>query len=353
MKDLQKQGYKIYGFGPHDDKLSLELLIKNNIEFIKYPLNRNTLNPIGDLKTIKFIRQKVKEISPDFIVPYTIKPVLYSNLAIKSLDVKSISLITGLGFYALPSVNVKEKIAKAIITFLYKLGTTKKVIFAFQNTDDIDFFKEKGILKTNMKWCITPGSGIDLNKFGYSEPVTNPISFLFIGRLLKSKGIALLLNSAEILKQKHPNIIFNIVGMPDPLNADSVNEDKLKEFHDQNIINYIGEVDNVVPYFNKSSVFVLPSYYREGVPRTLLEALAKGKPIITTDHVGCRETVVNNENGFLIKPKSENQLTKALEKFINNPDLITKFSPKSRDLAEQKFDVKIVNEILINQLNSL
>jgi glycosyltransferase involved in cell wall biosynthesis len=353
MNDLQKQGCKIYGFGPEEDKLTLDCLKSNGVEFVKYPLNRNTLNPLGDLKTIRFIRKKIKAIKPDFIIPYTIKPVLYSNLAIKGLNVKSISLITGLGFYALPSVNTKEKIAKAIITSLYKLGTTKKVTYAFQNTDDVAFFKEKKILKSNIKWCITPGSGIDITKFNYSQPVLNPISFLFIGRLLKSKGIELLLKSAEILKKEYPNIKFNIIGMPDPLNADSVNEDKLKKFHDQNIINYIGEVDNVVPYFNKSSVFVLPSYYREGVPRTLLEALAKGKPIITTDHVGCRETVVNNENGFLIKPKSENQLTKALEKFINNPDLITKFSPKSRDLAEQKFDVKIVNEILINQLNSL
>lgn len=350
MKDLQEEGYKVYGFGPDGDKLTLDHLKSHNIQFVKYPLNRNTINPLGDLNTIKYLRKKIKGINPNFIIPYTIKPVLYGNLAIKGLDVRSISLITGLGFYALPSVNIKAKIAKAIITSLYKLGTTKKIIYAFQNTDDVTFFKEKKILKPYIKRCITPGSGIDLSKFDYSEPVVSPISFLFIGRLLKSKGIELLLNSAKILKQKYPNVIFNIIGMPDPSSNDMVDEDKLKEFHNRNIINYIGHVNNVIPYFNKSSVFVLPSYYREGVPRTLLEALAKGKPIITTDHVGCRETVINNENGILIKPESQIDLTNAIEKFIKNPSLITEFSMKSRYLAKQKFDVRIVNKILLNQI---
>ena len=221
--------------------------------------------------------------------------------------------------------------------------------FAFQNTDDIDFFKEKKILKSH-RYCITPGSGINIKEFSFSKPVINPISFLFIGRLLKAKGIKLLLKSAKEIKSRYPEIEFNIIGMPDPLNSDSIEESVLKDFDSQGIVNYIGEVRNVKPYFEKSSVFVLPSYYREGVPRTLLEALAKGKPIITTDHVGCRETVVDGVNGFLIRPKSESSLFEAMEKIILNPNLIEEFGKSSRILAENKFDVNIVNKILLDQI---
>lgn len=350
MCELQKNGYKVYGFGPEADSKTLERLKALNVEYVNYPLSRNTLNPLADLKTIFYLRKKIKEIQPEFIIPYTIKPVLYGNIAIKGLPVKSLSLITGLGFYALPAVNIKDRLAKTIITYLYKLGVNKNVILAFQNTDDIQFFKEKKILTSDLVYCITPGSGIDTNKFQFSPPVNSPITFLFIGRLLKSKGIEFFLKSAESLKIAYPQVKFEAIGMPDPLNSDSVDEKVLQDYHDRSIINYIGEVDNVIPYLKKASVFVLPSYYREGVPRTLLEALAIGKPIITTNHVGCKETVIDKTNGFLIIPKSLDALIEAQRKFIENPTIIEGFGKESRLLAEQKFDVKIVNNILMKYI---
>ncbi len=350
MCELQKNGYKVYGFGPEADSNTMERLKALDVEYVNYPLSRNTLNPLADLKTIFYLRKKIKEIQPEFIIPYTIKPVLYGNIAIKGLPVKSLSLITGLGFYALPALNIKDCLAKNIITLLYKIGVNKKVTLAFQNTDDIQFFKEKNILKPSITYCITPGSGIDVNKFQFSKPVISPITFLFVGRLLKSKGIEFFLKSAEILNNKYPEVQFEVIGMPDPLNSDSVDEKVLQDYHNRSVINYVGEVDNVIPYFKKASVFVLPSYYREGVPRTLLEALAMGKPIITTDHVGCRVTVVNKQNGFLIPTKSLNPLIEAEKIFIDNPSLIEVFGKESRLLAEEKFDVRIVNDILMQFL---
>jgi glycosyltransferase involved in cell wall biosynthesis len=350
IMDLQKKGFKVYGFGPEADSKTMERLKALHVDYVNYPLSRNTLNPLADLKTIFYLRKKIKKIQPEFIIPYTIKPVLYGNIAIKGLPVKSLSLITGLGFYALPALNMKDRLAKSIITFLYKLGVNKNVTLAFQNTDDIEFFKEKKILKTDIVYCITPGSGIDTNKFHFSPPVKSPVTFLFIGRLLKSKGIEFFLKSAESLKVTYPQVEFEVIGMPDPLNSDSVDEKVLQEYHNRSIINYIGEVDNVIPYFKKASVFVLPSYYREGVPRTLLEALAMGRPIITTDHVGCRETVIDNTNGFLIIPKSLDSLLEAQRKFIDYPSIIEEFGKESRLIAEQKFDVKIVNNILMKYI---
>jgi glycosyltransferase involved in cell wall biosynthesis len=348
IRDIQKNGFKVYGFGPDADEKTRERLEAIDVEYLDFPLSRNTLNPLADIKSIIFLRKKIKEIQPNFIIPYTIKPVLYGNIAIIGLSVKSISLITGLGFYALPANNFKDRIAKSIITCLYKLGINKNVTLAFQNTDDIQFFKEKKILRSDIGYCITPGSGIDVHKFKFSRPVINPIIFLFIGRLLNSKGIGLFIKSAEVLKSKYSGVEFHVIGMPDPLSKDSVSEELLKNYHDNNLINYIGEVDDVKPYLEKASVFVLPSYYREGVPRTILEALAKGKPVITTDHVGCRETVENGVNGFLIPPNSLESLIEAEKKFLDNPHLIEAFGKSSRLLAEQKFDVRIVNEILLN-----
>ncbi len=349
ISELKSKGFEVICFGPDIDPLSVKKLEDNNIKFELYPLNRNSINPFADIKTVLYLRRRLKKLNPDIIIPYTVKPVLYSNLAIRFLNVKSLSLITGLGYYALPSKTLKEKISKSIITFFYKIGTSQNVSFAFQNRDDIRFFKEKQILNSD-RYCITPGSGVDIDEYTFSKPVQNPVSFLFIGRLLKAKGVDVLLKTAREIKLKYPEIKFNIIGMPDPLSSDAISESVLKEYDKQGIVNYIGEVRNVKPYIENASVFVLPSYYREGVPRTLLEALAKGKPIITTDHVGCRETVVDGVNGFLIKPKSEKSLFEAIEKFILEPNLIVEFGKSSRTLAKKKFNVDIVNKILLNQI---
>ena len=350
IKELKRQNFDVIALGPDIDEDTINKLNEEGVCFIKYSLNRNGLNPFFDIKTILNLRKLMKQHKPNYIIPYTIKPVLYSNIAKKGLNIKSLSLITGLGYYANLSTNTKEKITKGMLTRLYKFALNKKDVLGFQNTDDIDFFRERKIINKNSNYCITPGSGVDLIKFDYLPAKTEIVDFLFIGRLLKAKGIELFIEAAKNIKSLHENCTFTVIGLSDPNNCDAISEDLIKDYHEKEIINFNGEVKNVIPYIKKCSVFVLPSYYREGVPRTLLEALSVGRPVITTDNVGCRETVVEDNNGKLIPIKDLKTLINSMLYFINKPEKINEFGLASRNLAETKFDVKIVNKIIIENL---
>jgi len=350
IKELQRQNFEVIALGPENDKETIKKLSNEGVRFIRYNLHRNGLNPISDIFSILMLRKILKKYKPNYIIPYTIKPVLYSNIAKKGLNIKSLSLITGLGYYGNTPTNIKEKITTRILTQLYKFALNSKDVLAFQNTDDIDFFKDRKIINFKSNYCLTPGSGVDLQKFNYLPVNSKNVNFLFIGRLIKSKGIELFIEAAKAIKKSNISCTFTVIGMFDTNSPDAISLELINDYETKGIINFIGEVKNVLPFINNCSVFVLPSYYREGVPRTLLEALSVGRPIITTNNVGCRETVHVGENGLLIPIKDLNALINSMMFFITNKDKIAKFGLASRSLAENKFDVKLVNQIILDNL---
>lgn len=352
LKDLVEEGFEVVGLGPDKDDKTIEALNSIGVRFRTFILERTGFNPIKDIKTVKDIRRIYKEEKPDYILPYTVKPVIYSNLAKRGLKIKSLNWITGLGFYGLESKTLKDKISKFIMTCLYKASFSKDDIIVFQNNDDIDFFRMKGILKQN-KYTITPGSGINISKYTYSKPPTDVVSFIFVGRLIEAKGIRVFIEAAENLKNKYQNIQFVVVGGLDEENPNAIQKEEIDLLMQKGIVNYVGHVNNVIDYVKDSSVFVLPSMYREGVPRSILEALALGRAIITTDNVGCRETVIKNYNGILVEKNNVSDLIKAMEFFCDNKDKIIEYGNNSRQLAESKFDVAIVNKIMIDSLKEL
>lgn len=342
---LKKEGYDVYALGPDKDIKTIATLKSIGVTFKSFYLKRNGFNPLEDLKSISDLRRIFKEIQPDYILPYTIKPVIYSNIAKKGLPIKSINWITGVGFYGNPSKSLKEKLVKQIITLQYQFGLSNRDIFVFQNTDDLQLFKEKGIIG-HCKTFITPGSGINLTRFVHIEPIKEIISFLFVGRLIKEKGVHIFIEAAKRIKVNYPNIKFIIVGGLDITNPNSISQEEIDELKALNLVEFTGNVNNVIDYINQSSVFVLPSMYREGVPRSILEALAVGRPIITTDNVGCRETIIKDYNGILVKKNSVDELVEAMQFFCDNPEKIIEYGINSRKFAEDKFDVKIVNNII-------
>lgn len=352
LKYLVEKGYEVVALGPDNDDETIEILNSIGVRFRTYTLERTGFNPIKDIKTVKHLRNIYKKEKPDYILPYTVKPVIYSNLAKIGLPIKSLNWITGLGFYGLESKSLKDKISKSIMTALYKLSFKKADIIVFQNNDDIDFFKEKGILKQN-KYTITPGSGININKYIYSTPPTDTVSFIFVGRLIEAKGIRVFIKAAEDLKNKYKNIEFIVVGGLDEQNPNAIQKDEIDVLMQNGIVNYVGHVNNVIDYVKDSSVFVLPSMYREGVPRSILEALSLGRAIITTDNVGCRETVIKDYNGILIEKNNASDLIQAMEFFYHNKEAIIEYGINSRQLAKDKFDVTIVNKIMIDSLKEL
>jgi len=348
LEDLINKNYEILALAPGFDKETVDVLSAMGVRFISIHLSRTGINPITDIRTILQLTKIFVSYKPDVLITYTIKPVVYGNIVASFFShIKKLSLITGLGYLDTDTGSFKKRMIRNIIHKLYRFGLRNSEFVAFQNPDDQNYFAEHRLLNIQTKTIVTAGSGVDLTQYAKVKPVVAPVIFLFTARLIKAKGIAQYLEAARSLKAVYGNrIVFRIIGLPDPDNLDSFDPKTLQQYIDKDIVEYLGHQKDVRPFLASSSVFVLPSYYREGTPRTILEALAMAKPIITTDSPGCRETVQHKKNGFLIPVKNVEALKTAMRYFIEKPDTIKQMGEESYQLAKQKFDVKHVNESL-------
>ena len=312
-------------------------------------LARTGTNPLIDLVSIFKLCFLVYKIKPHFLLSYTIKPVIYGNICGWLLRVPNkFALITGLGIIFQGKRGRRIWLYPfAIILYRFALKTVDTVIF--QNPDDKKLFFDKSLINTQRtRTTVSNGSGVNISEFQETE-FPKQIRFLLIARFLGNKGIREYVQAAKIIKNNHPDIGFDLVGWIDA-NPDSITKEELESWIDSGTVNYLGRVDNIKPMISKCSVYVLPSY-REGTPRSVLEAMAMGRPIITTDAPGCRETVINKKNGFLVPVKNVEKLSDAMFKFIDNPKLISKMGKESRLIAEKKFDVRKINEKLFAEMN--
>lgn len=318
------------------------------------PLQRTGTNPLSDINTLKSLYLIIRDIKPHYVLSYTIKPVIYGTLAAWLNRVPDrFALITGLGytFQNVEETGTRSSFQK-IIHEMYRQSLSKAHHVFFQNPDDLNLFRELNLIKRNKPTTVVNGSGIDLEKFKATPlPSTssdNRITFLLIARLLADKGVREYVEAAKKIKAKYPFINFNLVG-PIDSNPSSISKEELDRWVKLGNINYLGKLSDVRPAIAESSVFVLPSY-REGTPRTVLESMAMGRPIITTDAPGCRETVIDGMNGFLVSVKSVDDLVNAMEKFILDSSLIETMGAASRKLAEEKFNVNKVNKVMLNKM---
>ena len=351
IKSLVKSNYEVYALAPgHPDKIKSQLNKIGAIP-IEFSLNRTGLNPLKDLKSIRELKSIMLQNKIDLVFPYTVKPVIYSSIAANQCRIPVISLITGLGF-AFTGLTRKARILQRLNETLYKLSIRKNKIVIFQNRDDYQLFLDRKILKKNNKVAFVSGSGVNLNQFKFRKNKidSNKISFLLVSRLIKEKGIALFLNAAKVLKEKYPKSEYHVIGATDK-SPSSIKEKELKNLHEQGIIVYYGKQNNIPEHLYNRDVFVLPTYYREGVPRSILEALSVGLPIITTYTPGCKETVKKDYNGILIKPQNIDALINAMEYFLINSDKIEEMGINSRNYAEERFDVNIVNSDIIELIS--
>lgn len=345
---LIKDGYKVYGAAPEMNKETFDGLTALGATPLEYTLQRTGMNPFKDLKSIFEIKKLIKEHKIDLVFPYTIKPVLYASLAAKMAKVPTISLITGLGF-TFSGTSKKARFLQKITELLYKISIRKNKLVIFQNTDDHQLFLDRGILTKNHKVDFVSGSGVNLNLYPtrINKKESDRIIFIMVARLIREKGIFLFIEAASILKEKFPNAEFHVIGAPDQ-SPSAIDLDQLHDLHEKKVIVYHGKQKKVPEFLYNSDIFVLPTFYREGIPRSILEALSVGMPIITTDSPGCRETIIKDENGILIEPQNLESLVEAMRYFLENPAEIEKMGVKSRQYAEKKFDVHIINKKLIS-----
>lgn len=315
-----------------------------------FPLSRAGMNPLVDLWSMLCLMRLMARIKPDIVLAYTIKPVVYGLLAAKVLGVpRRIALVTGLGysFQNEESGSKGRQLLRKLVQRLYSLALKGSAVVFFQNPDDEALFRSRALLTNSTRSVVVNGSGVDTARYNV-EPFPQVVSFLLIARLLGDKGVREYVAAARIVKQAHPGVIFNLVGWIDE-NPDAISVQELEQWVADGVINYLGRLDDVRSAISDASVYVLPSY-REGTPRTVLEAMAMGRAIITTDAPGCRETVEPGYNGFLVPVKDVVKLAEAMCSFITQPAQIGTMGNASRTLAEQKYDVNKVNEVMVKEI---
>lgn len=353
ISTLLKKGHQVYAFTSEYVAEDLKKIEKLGATPITYTLNRGGLNPLADIISTYNLSKKIKAINPDLVFSYFSKPVIFGTLAAKLAKVtRVIGMLEGLGytFTEQPEgLSKKTQLIKKIQVFLYKIALPQLDQLIFLNPDDPkDLIERYAINFKNIE--VLGGIGLNLDHYKYSENFNSNISFIFIARLLAEKGIHDYIKAAKIVKEKYPSVKFTVLGAIDKEALGSLKEEELESLVKTNIIEYPGHVSNVSEWIENSSVFVLPSYYREGVPRSTQEAMAIGRAVITTDVPGCRETVVDGVNGFLVPKWNPEALAKKMIYFIENPDQIKVMGAESYKIAVEKFDAEKVNQRLVNIL---
>ena len=346
IQEMVSRGHEVIGMAPEEGfEQALQTL---GAQYQSIPLRRNGMNPVEDLKTLRFLSKKIAELKPDVVFSYTAKPVIYGSLAAGYAGIKHIySMITGLG-YAFAGATWKQRLTAFFLTHLYRRAAHFNNCLIFQNPDDLAMFLDLRIVRDEEKTAIVNGSGVDIEKFSYTEACLQPVSFLLIARLIWDKGIREYVEAARLLKKRYPQVRFRILGPLDK-NPHAITSDTVRRWEADGIVEYLGRTDDVRPYLKESSVYVLPSY-REGTPRSVLEALSIGRPVVTTDAPGCRETVIDGLNGYLVPVKDAERLAVAMEKLITDPGLILNMGKESRRIAVEKYDVRKVSHSILQAM---
>ena len=344
LESIISNGHSIILTGELDNCNNLEGI--NGISLVSSPVSRAGMNPLLDLKLLLFYIRFIRKNHIDIVHSYTAKANIYGSIGAKIAGVKRIfPTINGLG-YAFTKQSSKARLIKTILCILYKIAFKCSTKVFFQNRDDINELVKLGVIERD-RCVLISGSGVDLEKYSYSESTGEPVFFL-ASRLLVSKGVKDYFDAARVVKKQYPKARFVLAGALDD-NPDSIDKNELNDLVNQGIVEYLGVIDDMPDALKKCSIFVLPSYYREGIPHSLLEALSVGRAIITTNSPGCKETV-NERNGFLIEPHSPDQLIKKMTWMIEHPREVEKMGSESRKYAEDRFDVNIVNSTIMETM---
>lgn len=346
MKAMIKKGHQVVAAAPEPVEVWKEKFSSIGVKYVSIKhIQKTGMNPFNDLKGFFSILKILKKEQPDKIFVYHAKTIVYGSFAAKLLGIEEIFIFFG----GLGSIINDDKfsLVKKILGLQYKIAIKHAKKVFLQNEDDIKKFLDLGLVKKEQVVRIN-GSGVNLEKFK-QKPFPHQFTFLFVGRIIKDKGIIEYLEAAEEVKKQYPDIKMQIVGYFDT-NPTAISEKDLKVYINKGVVEYLGYHEDVRPFLEKCTTFVLPSYH-EGTPKSVLEAMATGRPIITTDVPGCRETVIDGVNGFLIPAKNTEALIEKMVWMIENKNIIKKMGNESRKLCEQKFDVNKVNNIILKTMN--
>jgi glycosyltransferase involved in cell wall biosynthesis len=337
IRALVANGYEVLAVAPSDEYASH--LTELGCRFVPLEMDNKGTHPGRDLLLFFRFLKLLRREHPDIFLAYTVKPNIYGSLAAHILGVPVVNNIAGLG-----SVFIRDDWLTRLVRWLYKLALSHSKHVFFQNNEDLQMFVVQGLVCPNQVSRL-PGSGIDLKRFQYS-PMTalesHPFHFLLVARLLWDKGVGEYVEAARTIRLKYPEVKFQLLGFLDVKNPSAVSSRQMNDWVKEGVVEYLGASDDVKPYLIEANCIVLPSY-REGVPRSLLEAAAIGRPIVTTDTIGCRDVVVDGLNGLLCRVKDAKDLAKKMQLMIEmTPSKLSCMANFGRKKVEIEFDETIV-----------
>lgn len=350
IRRMVAQGIQVHALAPDYTEETRAAVRALGATPVDISLERTGLSPRRDLADMMRLVRTLRRIRPDLTFSYFIKPVIYGSLAAWLARVpRRYALVAGLG-YAFASNDAGEtprrRLLRTIASRMYRQAFRVCHRVFLQNDDDVEVLCGSGILPRSKAFLVN-GTGVDLDMFAQASPVTSPITFILVARLLREKGIVEYVDAARRIKKDSPETRFLLLGGLDS-NPDGLTRQDVLRWVEEGTIEWPGQVPDVRSWLALSSVFVLPSYYREGKPRSTQEALALGRPVITTDAPGCRDTVEDGVNGFSIAVRDVGALEKAMRQFLQQPGLIISMGAESRRLAEERFDVHRINSIMLD-----
>ena len=346
-KQIRNNGYNVILVAPYDE---YSKRLSREFEYYDIYIDNKGTDPKEDIKTTIHFYKLYKEIKPDVVLHYTIKPNIYGTIACSLLGIKTINNIAGLG-----TLFIKQSFITKIAKWLYKYSQSKANKIFFQNSDDFKMFTSEKLVDIT-KCDILPGSGVDTNKFIPSEYVKKDdiFRFLLVARMLWDKGIGEYVEASKIIKSKYKNVEFQMLGFLDVDNHSAVSKEQMQEWVDAGYVNYLGISDDVKVEIAKADCIVLPSFYREGTPRILLESASMVKPIITTDNVGCRDVVDDGVNGYLCKVRNAQDLAKKMERMLNLSDEErSQMGKAGREKMLREFDEIIVIQKYLDTIQKI
>ncbi len=341
---MVERGHEVFAAAPDIDPGVAARLVALGATPVPVVLGRTSLNPLATWRSGRHLRALVKEIAPDVMIAYTIKPVVLGALAARAARVPCFAaMITGLGYAFLGGLDPRRLVLRLVAMLMYRRALAASQLVIFQNEDDRRDFRRLRLLPAARPTLVVNGSGVDLRRFE-PRPLPPGIDFLMIARYLRDKGIREFGAAAGRLKAEHPQVAIRLAGWLDE-SPDSISRAELDSMVAGGVED-LGQLDDVRPAMAEASVYVLPSY-REGTPRTVLEAMAMGRAVITTDAPGCRNTVVDGENGFLVPVGDSDSLYRAMRRFVEEPALAQRMGEASLRLVREKFDVDKVNAAIL------